>query len=320
MTFPPPALISAAELAGKLAAPDLVVVDCRFNLADPAWGEKVYLEAHIPSAVYAHLDRDLSAPVVPGQTGRHPLPSPDTLARTFAAWGIGPGVEVVAYDAAGGALAAARLWWLLRWVGHDDVRVLDGGWQAWQELAAHPPPELSTGPSPLNSSDHATDTPGQREAPNGSPWHHSGPEAHAPRVFRAEPHSDWIVNADEVARMIAAGQPVFDARAADRYRGESETIDPVAGHIPGARSLPFAANLGPDGRFRSASELASRFEAALGGSAPEASAAYCGSGVTAAHLILAMVHAGLGVPRLYAGSWSEWITDAGRPVATGEEA
>jgi len=279
-------LIDPEVLATRLADPGWAVVDCRFTLTDPARGERDYLAAHIPGAVYAHLDRDLAGPVVPGRTGRHPLPDVAAFAGTLGRWGIGPGVQVVAYDDAGGAIAA-RLWWLLRWLGHGAAAVLDGGWQAW--------------------------------AAAGRPAR-SGREARPARVFAPAPRPDLVAGAAAVERLRARPDGrLLDARAADRFRGENETIDPVPGHIPGARSVPFAANLGPDGRFKSPADLRARFEGALAGAPPDQAVVYCGSGVTAAHDLLAMAHAGLGMAKLYAGSWSEWITDPARPVATGDD-
>jgi thiosulfate/3-mercaptopyruvate sulfurtransferase len=272
-------------LARSLGAADWVVVDCRFLLAEPAAGERAYLAAHIPGAVYAHLERDLSAPVVPGRSGRHPLPAPADLAATFGRLGIGPGSQVVAYDDAGGALAASRLWWLLRWLGHSSVAVLDGGWQAW--LAGGRPTR-------------------------------DGVETRPATRFRPRERPELVAETTLVAGLAgAADARLLDARGADRFRGENETIDPVAGRIPGAVSAPFAHNLGPDGRFLAAAALRERYEALCGGAPADRVAVYCGSGVTAAHDILAMVHAGLGEARLYPGSWSEWITDPARPIASG---
>jgi thiosulfate/3-mercaptopyruvate sulfurtransferase len=275
-------LISPSELAQHLDNPDWVVVDCRFTLKDPQHGRSAYLAAHICGAVYAHLDEDLSAAVVPGQTGRHPLPTPERAAQVFGRLGIGPGVQVVAYDDAGGALAAVRLWWMLRWLGHEAEAVLDGGWQRWQR--------------------------------EGQPTC-SGQEERPPREFQAVLRDELVVNAEQVDKMRQDPDAlVMDARARDRFRGENETIDPVAGHIPGAVSAPYSGNLTPAGDFRPPEELRFRYLRLLGERQPEQTAVYCGSGVTSIHNILAMLHAGLGEPRLYAGSWSEWITDPGRPV------
>jgi thiosulfate/3-mercaptopyruvate sulfurtransferase len=252
-----------------------VVVDCRFVLGDPQAGRRAYAEAHLPGARYADLERDLSGPVVPGRTGRHPLPGLDSFARTATGLGIGPDTQVVAYDAGSGAMAAARLWWLLKWAGHDAVAVLDGGLAKWiadgRPVTSDPAPAASTHPF-------------------------------VPRERR-----NLIAEAHELAH-----HPLADARAEDRFRGENETIDPVAGHIPSAVSLPFAGNLRPDGTLRSPAELRDRYAALAERGDP---VFYCGSGVTAALDVLAYRHAGLGMPRLYPGSWSEWITDPARPVA-----
>jgi thiosulfate/3-mercaptopyruvate sulfurtransferase len=277
-------LISAEELRGLLGQRGLVLVDCRFSLQDPPAGQKAHHESHLPGAVYAHLDEDLSGPVVRGKTGRHPLPELETFTRRLGAWGIEPSSQVVAYDASGGSMAG-RLWWLLRWVGHQRVAVLDGGWQAW--IAAGGPVESKVVPP-------------------------------VPRRYVPHPRPELAEDADTV-RLASAGTPgqriLIDARSADRFRGENETIDPVAGHIPGAVSLPFLDNLGPSGRFKTPEELRARFGAAIGSVPLEQVVCYCGSGVTAAHNVLAIAHAGLGEARLYPGSWSEWITDPGRPIA-----
>ena len=274
-------LISLDELQSSLADPACVLIDCRFSLIGTHKGHNAYLESHIPSAVYAHLDDDLSGPVVTGQTGRHPLPSVEEFVNTLSAWGIETGVQVVAYDDTGGSMAA-RLWWMLRWLGHNDVAVLDGGWQAW--VAAGYPVS-------------------------------SGAESRHRKAFEARPRPELVADAAEVERIRNDDAYVLcDCRGADRFRGENETTDPVAGHIPGAISLPYAGNLTEDKTFRPAAELRQRFEQSLGGTASENVVLYCGSGVTAAHNALAMAYAGLGDARLYPGSWSEWITDPSRPV------
>jgi thiosulfate/3-mercaptopyruvate sulfurtransferase len=275
-------LISTFELAGHLNLPDWAIIDCRFALAEPARGRRDYLAAHIPGAVYAHLEEDLSGAIVPGRTGRHPLPNLDDFARRLAAWGIAPGVQVVAYDDDNGSMAA-RLWWLLRWAGHDDVAVLDGGWAAWQ--AEGRPTRIGT-------------------------------ETREPRDAVLEVRNRLVADADDVAALTANPTALLiDARSRERFRGEQEPIDPVAGHIPGAICAPFSENLDRNGRFRPANELRARFRDLLGDAPTGQAIFYCGSGVTAAHNLLALAHAGLGDARLYPGSWSEWITDPARPVA-----
>lgn len=282
----PRTLISVSELCARCTDPGWIVVDCRFVLRDPDAGRLAYLEGHVPGAVYAHMDHDLSGPIVPGKTGRHPLPDPVALASRLSGWGVSNESRVVAYDDSGGSMAA-RLWWLLRWLGHDAAAVLDGGWQAWR-AAGHPA--------------------------------RSGDEPRKPVPFRPRIRPELVVTAALVDETrLDPGWRVLDARAADRYRGENETIDPVAGHIPGAVSAPFGDNLDASGRFRSPEALRERYGEILRGVPAERVVSYCGSGVTAAHDLLAMAHAGLGDARLYPGSWSEWITDPRHAVATGEE-
>lgn len=274
-------LISTNELALHLGDPDWAIFDCRFSLADPERGRRDCLHEHIPGAIYAHLNEDLSSPIVPGFTGRHPLPTLEFTAQKFGQWGIDDRVQVVAYDDNGGGIAA-RLWWMLRWLGHDAVAVLDGDWRKWKN--------------------------------EGRPVGNNL-EARPARAFVPRPRMDLLITTAEVeSRMQDAGYKLFDARAADRYRGENETIDPIAGHIPGAISAPYPDNLNPDGTFRPQEELRARFEALLGDVPAEHSAFYCGSGVTAAHNLLALKLAGLGDARLYVGSWSEWIANRRRSI------
>jgi thiosulfate/3-mercaptopyruvate sulfurtransferase len=257
-----------------------IAVDCRFSLANPEWGERAFCEASIPGARYAHLERDLSGP--PGEGGRHPLPEREAFVRRVAAWGIGPDDVVVAFDDAGGSIAA-RLWWMLRWIGHESCAVLDGGLQAYVAAGGR----LEPGRSLFSASG----------------LHPDGPGTAAPTV-----------DAAGVLEALAQGELVMDARARDRYAGTNEPIDPVAGHIAGAINAPWAENLGSDGRFRPAAELRARFEELLGGRAAQRAVLSCGSGVTACHDLLAMTHAGLPTPRLYVGSWSDWIRDPQRPT------
>lgn len=278
-------LISTEDLAAHLEEPGWRIVDCRFTLTDPGQGRREYQQSHIAGAIYASIDEDLSGPIIRGQTSRHPLPEVEVFVETLSRWGIDTSTQVVAYDASGGAMAA-RLWWMLRWLGHEAVAVLDGGWPKWQA--------------------------------EGRPVA-AGTELAEPRQFTPRPRPELLAQADDVLNIT--DDPDFrllDARSADRYRGENETLDPVAGHIPGARSLPFAGNLNKDGTFLPAATLRARYEAALAGAPAEQTIFYCGSGVTAAHNALAMAHAGLGEAKLYAGSWSEWIVEPERPVATGE--
>jgi thiosulfate/3-mercaptopyruvate sulfurtransferase len=274
--------ITVAELARHLDNPDWVIVDSRFKLANPAQGRSDYESVHIPKAMYADLDHDLSGPIIKGVTGRHPLPSVEKVTEIFSNFGIDSKVQVVAYDDQGGALAAGRVWWLLRWLGHEAVAVLDGGWQEWVEKGL-----------PVSG----------------------GIETRKPRKFIPHPRNDLIVSTEEVEAMRKDPHcRVLDARSADRYRGENETIDPVAGHIPGAISAPYAGNLNPDGTFRTNESIAARYKKLISGVLINHVVCYCGSGVTATHDILAMMKAGLGEARIYAGSYSEWITDPNRPV------
>jgi thiosulfate/3-mercaptopyruvate sulfurtransferase len=265
--------------------PDWVFVDCRFVIREPDRGEREYAQAHISKAVYAHLDRDLSGPIIPGRTGRHPLPAPLELARTFSRWGIGATTQVVAYDESTGAMAAARLWWLLKWAGHDAAAVLDGGFRRW----------CAAGLS-----------------------YSTGPETNPAREFEAKFRPRLAMEADELLNVLDdPAWVVLDARAADRYQGIGETMDPVAGHIKGAFSAPYVSSLAEDGTFKTPQELAKLFDAAMRGRDASHTVEYCGSGVTAAHSVLASAHAGKGMPRLYPGSWSEWILDPARPVVKG---
>jgi thiosulfate/3-mercaptopyruvate sulfurtransferase len=275
-------LTSKPELAAHLGDPTWLIIDARFSLADPSLGRRNYQEAHIPGAIYAHLDEDLSSAVLPGLTGRHPLPDAARAAEVFTRWGLPENGQVVVYDDMGGALAAVRVWWMLRWLGYENVAVLDGGWQHWVK---------------------------HNEPVQG------GVESRAAKPFLAKPRAGLVVSAEQVARLrLDPDWRLLDARGADRFHGENETIDPVAGHIPGAISAPYMGNLNPDGTFRPVEQLRARYKRLIGDVPLEQVAVYCGSGVTSIHNILAMLHAGLGEARLYAGSWSEWITDPRRPV------
>lgn len=275
-------LISARALREMLDRGEpCVVLDCGFDLADPQAGARAYAQAHLPGAHYADLDRDLSGART-GANGRHPLPDRAAFAQTVARWGLRPGVAAVCYDDQG-CTYAARAWWMLRWLGHRPVAVLDGGRSAWRDaggaLAQAVPPAASSAPYPLSGS-------------GGMP----------------------TVDAD--ALLARLGQDtVLDARAGERFRGEVEPLDPVAGHVPGAYNRFFRDNLGPDGRFLAADQLRAAFGAF--GAVPGRVVHLCGSGVTACHNLLAMEHAGLAGSRLYPGSWSEWCADPARPVARG---
>jgi len=278
-------LVDSRTLAAHSDDPGWILFDCRFSLADPGLGRRLYRQGHIPGARYAHLDEDLSSPPTP-DTGRHPLPDPQALSARLGAWGVEAGSQVVVYDDAGGGFAV-RLWWLLRWLGHRAVAVLDGGLPAW---LAEGRPLTAVVPSPES------------------------------RHFEAHPDRQaWIGTAELVAALGTGRYALVDARAAERYRGEMEPIDPVAGHVPGALNIPFAGNLDADGHFLPPGRLAERFRAHLGGAPPAQVVHSCGSGVNACHNLLAMELAGLTGSLLYPGSWSEWIRDPGRPVATGSE-
>ena len=279
-------LISPAQLSARQEEPGLVILDCRFSLDDPAYGERSYAESHIPKARFADLEHDLSGPVTKGVTGRHPLPDPAALAEKLRNWGIDAESTVVLYDDGPGAFAA-RAWWLLAWLGkRDGVWLLDGGLKAWKEAG------LAL----------TTDMPVQRA---GS--------------FSGQPDHSLLLSATQLQQRLGASDlTLLDARALPRFRGEVEPLDPVAGHIPGAQCAVFTDNLGADGRFLPAEQLRARFDALRGTRPVESLVAYCGSGVTACHNLFAMSLAGYPLAPLYAGSWSEWITDPARPVATGD--
>jgi thiosulfate/3-mercaptopyruvate sulfurtransferase len=272
-------LISTSELASRVAREDWAVVDCRFRLEDPGWGEREYVRQHIPGAAYAGLDADLSGPKT-GRNGRHPLPSPDALVETFGRLGITSGIQVVVYDQDNG-MFASRLWWMLRWMGHDPVAVLDGGFAHW----------LSEG----------------RPTESGRP-------RIEPRKFAGAPRNEMLADVRDVAGSSPSSTLLVDARAPERYRGEIEPIDRVPGHIPGAVNHFFRTNLQEDGRMRPVEELKARWQATLGGMKPDEVITYCGSGVTACQNLLALEYAGLGGARLYPGSWSEWSSNPSRPV------
>lgn len=271
-------LISAEDCQRYVDDPAWVFVDCRFDLSDTAVGRQQYEAAHIPGAVYAHLDDDLSGRPVTDH-GRHPLPTPEALIDLFSRLGIDGRVQVVAYDAHNGVYAS-RLWWMLRFMGHEAAAVLDGGWAAWQEA------ELPT---------------------------KRGLEKNEPVQFKGEPRYSWLVQMDTVS-----DKPLLvDSRGGARYRGETEPLDAKAGHIPGAANYFYQQNWSADGRYRSKEEIKQQMTQLLAGVPAEETTFYCGSGVSACVNLLALAHAGLGNGRLYVGSWSDWITNPNNPIATG---
>ncbi len=278
-------LIGTAALAARLSEPNTRVVDCRFDLGDPEEGRRDYLAGHIPGAVFADLDRDLAGPVT-ASSGRHPLPSAAEFAARLGEFGIGNDSSVVVYDAGSGALAA-RAWWMLRWLGHDDVRLLERGISGW-----------TTDGHPLESGDVEVDA----------------------CRFEIDVRHGITIGTEQLAERIAAPTDfaLVDARDRSRYRGESEPIDPVAGHIPGAVNLPFSDLLDDEGGFLPVEELRSRLAEVIGSDDSMRWAVMCGSGVTACHLAIASAVAGRAEPLLYTGSWSEWIRDPTRPISTGE--
>ncbi len=282
--MPTRTLIDAEELARRLGEPRVVIFDCRFDLARPDSGRRRYEDEHLPGAIYADLNRDLAAPATP-TSGRHPLPPAAEFEARLRAWGVGRDASVVAYDD-GNGMYAARLWWMLRWLGHEDVAVLDGGMRRWDQLGL-----------PLDDS------------------------------TAVRPRGDFVVRpalqcaVDWGAVRAAMNDPtvrILDVRAPERYRGELEPIDPVAGHVPGARNHPYTSSLDAAGRFQPAAALRAGLEGSLDGVPSGRAIVMCGSGVTACHTLLALEHAGLCGARLYAGSWSEWCRDPSRPVRTGE--
>lgn len=282
-------LIEASVLRDLIGKPDVAVIDCRFDLSNHSRGRAAFLKGHIPSARYADLETDLSA-AVSAKSGRHPLPAPGDFAAALQRWGIGNATQVIAYDDAGGAYAA-RAWWLLRWLGHESVAVLNGGINAWVECGGLMEPGEER---PLQ----------ERTFSGGNILPTSNPDA--------------LIETAEIEPFLAGpANLLVDARAADRFAGSVEPIDSIAGHIAGAVNHPFSTNLGPDGRFLAPDELKRRWELRLGGRRPERLAAMCGSGVTACHNLLSLELAGFKGAKLYAGSWSEWIRDPNRAVARG---
>ncbi len=281
-------LVQAETLAMALSRSDLVVVDCRYSLLDSNAGEQAYLSSHLPGAIYAQLERDLSDMTPTSGGGRHPWPSVKQIADRLARWGIGPTSQVIVYDDGDGAIAA-RLWFLLRMLGHDKVAVLDGGWACWTALGL-----------PVSSSPATTAA-----------------------LFRAQYDpskltfdSVRLFDADDVEAHLGTGGVLVDARAASRFRGDEEPLDRVAGHVPGAINRPYSENL-INGRFKTPMQLAEEFRALLGKNAATDVVMMCGSGVTACHNLLAMERAGFKGAGLYTGSWSGWISDVSRSIATG---
>lgn len=277
-------IIDSEILQQHLDDPNWVIVDCRYDLMDAQAGRNAWLEAHIPGAVYADVGKDLSGRADDPQAtdcGRHPMPSADVMRQTFSRLGINADKQVVVYDNAGGAFSA-RLWWMLKFMQHQAVAVLNGGWSAWQEI-------------------------------NGE--HRAGEESAVAVDFSGEPNPDWLVLLEQVPN----AELLVDSRDPDRYQGKVEPIDPAAGHIPGAVNHFWQLNLDQNGRFLPSDKLAENFQQLLGEKKQQDAVFYCGSGVTACHNLLAFAHAGMQGARLYGGSWSEWCSDPQRPVATGSE-
>jgi thiosulfate/3-mercaptopyruvate sulfurtransferase len=277
-------LITAPELRRHLEDPNWAIFDCGFDLQDPGSGERAYLKSHIPGAAYVHLERDLSA-TRNGRNGRHPLPDDRALAALFSHLGISPQTQVIAYDTSCGPYAA-RLWWSLRYMGHEHVALLDGGLDIWRE----------------------------REFPESA-----GPESRPEAAFTPHPRPEMIAREGEIREQLGTGRIfLLDARSGERFRGEAEPYDPVAGRIPGAENRFWKDNLDLEGHFRSPQALRREFEGILGETPIDRIVSYCGSGVTAAHNLLAMACAGLEGARLYPGSWSEWCARPDNPIARGE--
>jgi thiosulfate/3-mercaptopyruvate sulfurtransferase len=279
-------LIVADQLHDMLHDPELAIIDCRFVLTDPSAGRSDYEQQHIPGALFLDLDKDLAGPVRP-DTGRHPLPDVDAITAKLGALGIDNASRVVVYDGDNAALAA-RAWWLLRWLGHDAVQVLDGGFAEWRRRAY-----------PIAS----------------------GTTTRSPAIFEARVRDELVLGTPEIERRLddAAALRLVDVRDAARFRGEDEPIDPVAGHVPGSLNLPFSRFLRADGTWRPANDRAAMLESVLGKERNLSWSVMCGSGVTACHLVISGLEAGYREPRVYVGSWSEWIRDAARPVALGDD-
>lgn len=285
MTTPLTTLVSAEQLNAQLNNNHWVVIDCRFSLADTSQGEQHFAQSRIPGAQYAHLDKHLSSAIIPNLSGRHPLPDAQALEAQFQQWGITNDSQIIAYDDKVGAIAS-RLWWLSRWLGHEACAVLDGGFAAWKNASL----EIDT----------STITTDGLEAKKAT-------AADTNNTFtRSNPQTTVI----DKSQVLSESLCLLDAREAERYRGEHEPIDPVAGHIPGALNAPFLENLNADGRFKSVEELKARFEPILDQCSDKQLTHYCGSGVTAAHNMLAMAYANLNPGAMYAGSFSEWVSQS----------
>lgn len=274
-------LVDVETVSKRLAEPDWLLIDCRASLGDALQGRRDWAQAHIPGALHADLETDLSGPTSMA-SGRHPLPSHEAWTATLSGWGITPETQVVAYDGNGGQFAA-RLWWMLHWAGHAHAAVLDGGLVAWQAAGL----DLDT-----------------------------SARTRTPTCFQPAWHDDWLITTAGLQELLRGNCLLVDARAPERFAGQQEPVDPVAGHVPGAVNHFCNANLDPHGKFLPPGELRRRWSATLGGSEAGELVSMCGSGVTACHNLLAMAHAGLPRGRLYAGSWSEWIRDPSRAVAT----
>ena len=284
MQFPKPVIPVSDFMAMRAADDEIVVIDCRFELTNPAAGALMYAEGHIPGALYADLNQDLSSTVT-SNSGRHPLPDIAEFASKLGTWGVDEGVPVIAYDQRDGAYAA-RLWWLLRWLGHPDVAVLDGGFEQWRAAGGDVTDSVS---APLR------------------------------RKFEPHPGDFRPISTEELLEALSAEFPplLLDARGAERFRGDVEPIDARGGHIPGAKNWPFTQNLDARGHWKGRDDLLALWDRAAGAGVEQEWIAMCGSGVTACHLALAAEIAGISPPRLYIGSWSEWIRDSARPIARG---
>jgi thiosulfate/3-mercaptopyruvate sulfurtransferase len=278
-------LISADQAVDLLGNADIAIIDCRYDLFDSKKGQQDYQKAHLPGALYAHLKYDLAGPVIPGSTGRHPLPDIAEFTKKLSAWGIDSNSQVIAYDDNSGAMAA-RLWWLLKWLGHDKVAVLDGGFDHWFENN-HPVTDQISQPTPKN--------------------------------FTPNLQNQMLVSSKEMKELIHTNEfLVIDSRAEERYLGITEPIDPVAGHIPGAANRFHKHNVNEKGVFKPKAHLEKEFNKLVNHKPADKVIFYCGSGVTGANNVLAFFHSGSGLAKLYAGSWSEWITDPNRPIELGE--